>query len=220
MSKNNLRFSPNLGIKPANDLEVRSSPKLMQRKDVNPLNLHDDEPKVMFLSNCGMSVDLEKYHFINYIYKMDYPAVDDCLKQIVSNPQKVAEKLQVIRFHQSNTGKLNAVLNEYMDKDTVSKINEHLYESKITSQNFKPFFHDGAFRVFVIHDYLEDDGNVLYIVFYDPYHLIFPGREEVKNYSSEKNAMSLSRISIDDKYHSKVQEDLIRDFDGLIKKSN
>jgi len=216
MSNIKPRFSPEL-IDNQNILNVKSTPKLMLNSEINELKARNSEAKVYFMSNCGWSIDSPSLEFTNFISKVNDPMITDCLKMILKDPQCISMDVSAIRMGQNNTQKLKLILKQYMNQELIDRINDHLYESKIVSKNI-PLTYKGPFRVFVVHDYSDKIGNILYTVFYDPYHLVFVNDKFKDSYSKKKGYFSgTEMISIYDKYHSGVSTELIKEFDGLVR---
>jgi len=213
MSENSPKFKVSLKNN-QNVLNVKPIAKLIPNDKMNYLNARDSEAKVYFMANCGKSIDLEKQGFVNFISNND-PLVKNCVDKVVGNPQIISKGTSYIRMDYKNTDKLKIILKEYVDEKTFELIKEHIYESPIIPEII-PLSYKGTFRVFTVHDYLSEIGNILYVVFYDPYHLIFPGEPDKKSYLHRKGNLGNNLVSIYDKYHAQIDEKLIRTFDGLI----
>lgn len=206
MSKNNLIFNSRLNASVA--------PKLI--KDTNhssfDLKVRSLEAKVYFMSNCDNSYDLNSTKFINYINEND-PYTLGCMDEIVLNPQVISENCTNIKMNNKTEKKLKNILSKYMSLEMFEEFRDSIRETPIISNTNLPLTHKGKFRVMSIYNYDDIDGNVLYVVFYDPYHLVFSSDE--KNYNRQKGTLGENIVSIREKYHSKIDVFLIKEFESL-----
>jgi len=225
MSKNNLRFRPLLNGN-VNELKAHQAPSLLVRaNDTMPLNAKDVKAKIYFMSNCGISFDLKNQKFTNMINDND-PIIRECFDRIVKNPGCLADNCQNIRMNNRNAERLKIVLGKYLSTNIINDFSDDVWESRVVTTSFKPMFRDGPFRAFSIHGFIRENAgkvgqHILYIVFYDPYHLIFPHSDS--SYSSKVGYLGSNLTTIFDRYHSSIDKNLIKEFEGLMsysKKSN
>lgn len=147
---------------------------------------------------------------------MNDPIIESCLTKVIGSPNCLSEDISNIRMTLDNTRVLKTVLKEYLDEETIKEIQDNIYESRIVPDQYDALFRNGSFRVFSIYNYEKDMGNVLYIIFYDPYHLIFhKEKNRSTGYDRRKGYLGSELVSIFEKYHKKVDEKLIIDFKGL-----
>ncbi|WP_125567054.1 hypothetical protein [Companilactobacillus insicii] len=217
MSNNKLKFNVDIGVTNnvvSNNIHAGSAPKLIMNKDHlnSNLNVRNLDAKVYFMSNCGKSIDLKDFKFLNYITSNDY-ITKNCLEYLIENPKIISKNSTYIRINSNNRNRIQMILSNYLNKSVLDEYEDSFRETPIVSDSNIPLFHKGRFRVFTLYNYDKIEGNILYVIFYDPYHLIFSNE---KNYHSQKNSMRDGFTSINDKFHDSVDAKLIKSFDALV----
>lgn len=212
MSNNKPKFSINIDV--PNKINAKSAPRLIIDTDHpnSNLNVRSLDAKVYFMRNCGKSIDLKNLKFINYI-SINGSITKNCIKYVIDNPEIVSKDSTYIRINSKNRRRINGIFENYLNKDTLKEYKDSFRETPIVSGDYVPLHHKGAFRVFTIYNYDIVDGNVLYIIMYDPYHLIFSNND---TYSSRTDNLGRDVTSIEDQFHSSVDKERIRSFSSLV----
>ena len=213
---NNPKFKPQLNTKGKSSLGAQSAPDLIRdpKHRCSQLNAKSETPKVYFMSNCDKCFDRRDVAFVNYLpsgIACDETA-EGCLRHVIMEPQCVSHGSSYIRLG-SNTDRLLKILRYYISDELVDEFKYNIRESPV-EPNYQPLSYKGSFRVFTLYNFEKNVGHVLYVAFFDPYHLVFPSRKGL--YQKRKNFIGEELMSIEEKFHSKLLgTHLVRDFNSL-----
>lgn len=182
MSKNNLKFNINLGLKQTRVSLNLNQSNVLFTKPTTSLEAQDGSANVLFLDKCEKSINLDKLFFCNFLPELiKNTETDKVLKRVLGNPDILSNDLQPIYLDYNNGKRIKSIFSKIIGDELTEKYSNFIYEKRIKAD--VSLSQKGRVRIFSLYavDNSKDENENYIIVFvFDPFHLVCPVRNKNK----------------------------------------
>ncbi|BDZ32349.1 hypothetical protein RA086_13950 [Lactiplantibacillus sp. WILCCON 0030] len=184
MSNNNPKFNLKLfNQKAKRSPKIDAGISLMNGHKNLSLEVHNADAEVVFLETC---LDCQRdpiLYFSNFIPDEMFimgNRIEADIKAVCRKPQLILKRTTPVDFHRSNSARIMSVLHKYLPDNVLDEYHDGIREADMDNDP-NQLTRRSAFRVFLVYAVSEPgtskEKNWLAVIFFDPYHLIFPVKQ-------------------------------------------